>query len=98
MTRDRAARANRVVAFNDRREEAAALAAAALGEVRLTVQQAAIEAAVSEHTIRRAYVYGHLRIQRFGLGQRALRIKRSELEAWLAAGGKTSAPEGTTRR
>jgi excisionase family DNA binding protein len=86
------------VAFADQRTEVETAAAAAFGDARLTVAQAAAEAAVSEHTIRRAYVYGHLAIQRFGLGARSLRIKRRDLIAWLEAGGQTVARDRTARR
>lgn len=68
-------------------------AAPVLPDARLTVAQAAAEAAVSEQTIRRAYVHGHLPVHRFGLGARSLRIKRSELLAWLEAGGQTGTAE-----
>ena len=75
----------------DRRDPALTSGLAGSDETRLTVAQAAQEAAVSEHTIRRAYVHGHLPIQRFGLGARSLRIKRRDLIAWLEAGGQTAA-------
>jgi len=55
---------------------------------RLTTDQAAREANVGLHTIRRAYGNGHLVVQRFGRG-RGIRIKRSELLKWIDAGGKT---------
>lgn len=83
----------KIVAF----AEAADPIADVRGDARLTVAQAAAEANVSEHTIRRAYVHGHLRIHRFGLGARSLRIKRSELQAWLEAGGNTTPRPGTSR-
>jgi excisionase family DNA binding protein len=86
-----------VVAFADQRDQVVDAAAAAFRAARLTVAQAAAEAAVSEHTIRRAYVHGHLAIQRFGLGARSLRIKRSDLLAWLEAGGNTAARDGKGR-
>jgi excisionase family DNA binding protein len=85
------------MAFAERRDQVAAEAATAFSEARLTVAQAAEEALVSEHTIRRAYVHGHLHIQRFGIGQRSLRIKRSDLMKWLEAGGNTAPREGTRR-
>jgi excisionase family DNA binding protein len=88
---------HKVVAFADQRDQVATAAADAFGNVRLTVAQAAAEAAVSEHTIRRAYVHGHLPVHRFGLGARSLRIKRSELMAWLEAGGNTAARDGQAR-
>jgi len=87
----------KVVAFADQRDQMVTASAAAFGDVRLTVAQAAAEAAVSEHTIRRAYVHGHLPVHRFGLGARSLRIKRSELIAWLEAGGQTASRAGTAR-
>jgi excisionase family DNA binding protein len=80
-----------------RRDQVATAAAAAFDEARLTVAEAATEAKVSEHTIRRAYVHGHLPIQRFGIGQRSLRIKRSDLLKWLEAGGNTAPRAGTSR-
>lgn len=86
-----------VVAFADQRTQVET-AAAAFADARLTVAQAAAEAAVSEHTIRRAYVHGHLAIQRFGLGARSLRIKRRDLMAWLEAGGNTAARAGQAQR
>jgi excisionase family DNA binding protein len=55
---------------------------------RLTTDQAAREANVGLHTIRRAYMNGHLTVQRFGRG-RGIRIKRSELLKWIDAGGRT---------
>jgi excisionase family DNA binding protein len=55
---------------------------------RLTTDQAAREANVGLHTIRRAYMNGHLVVQRFGTG-RGIRIKRSELMKWMDAGGRT---------
>jgi excisionase family DNA binding protein len=89
--------AQKVVAFTDQRDQMVTAAAEAFAEARLTVAQAAAEAAVSEHTIRRAYVHGHLAIQRFGLGARSLRIKRRDLVAWLEAGGQTAARDGKAR-
>jgi excisionase family DNA binding protein len=89
--------ARKVIAFTDQQDQMVAAAVAAVGEARLTVAQAAEEAAVSEHTIRRAYVHGHLAIQRFGLGARSLRIKRRDLLAWLEAGGNTAARDGKAR-
>lgn len=86
-----------VIAFTERRDQVAAEAVTAFSEARLSVAQAAEEASVSEHTIRRAYVHGHLKIQRFGIGQRSLRIKRSDLMLWLEAGGKTAPREGKQR-
>lgn len=55
---------------------------------RLTTDQAAREANVGLHTIRRAYGNGHLTVQRFGRG-RGIRIKRSELMKWIDNGGRT---------
>ena len=89
--------AGKIVAFTDQRDQAVTAAATAYDNARLTVAQAAAEAAVSEHTIRRAYVHGHLPVHRFGLGARSLRIKRSELIAWLEAGGKTAMRDGKAR-
>jgi excisionase family DNA binding protein len=91
------ARSHRVVALAERREAAADAAATAFDEERLTVAEAAKEATVSEHTIRRAYVHGHLAIQRFGIGQRSLRIKRRDLLKWLEAGGSTAPKPGKSR-
>jgi excisionase family DNA binding protein len=90
-------RAPRIVAFTERREQAATEAATAFDHERLTVAEAAKEAKVSDHTIRRAYVHGHLAIQRFGIGQRSLRIKRSDLMKWLEGGGSTAPREGRSR-
>jgi excisionase family DNA binding protein len=87
----------KVVALADQRDQVATAAADAFGNTRLTVAQAAAEAAVSEHTIRRAYVHGHLPVHRFGLGARSLRITRRDLIAWLEAGGNTAAREGKAR-
>jgi hypothetical protein len=42
-------------------------------------------------------VHGHLHIQRFGIGQRSLRIKRSDLMKWLEAGGNTAPLAGKSR-
>lgn len=87
----------RLVDLVERRDRIATAAASAFDEERLTVAEAAAEAKVSDHTIRRAYVHGHLAIQRFGIGQRSLRIKRSDLVKWLAAGGNTAPRHGTSR-
>jgi excisionase family DNA binding protein len=62
-------------------------------DVRLTVQQAAAEAAVSVHTIRRGYENRHLRVQRFGIGGRGIRIRRADLAAWIENGGRTDVRE-----
>ena len=86
-----------IVAFADQRDSLATATTEAFNNVRLTVAQAAAEAAVSEHTIRRAYAHGHLPVHRFGLGARSLRIKRSELLAWLEAGGQTVPRDGKAR-
>ena len=86
-----------LVAFTDRADQAATSAAAAYAEARLTVEQAAEEAVVSVRTIRRAYVGGHLVIKRFGLGARAIRIRRGDLRAWMDAGGQTGLPPGRVR-
>lgn len=90
-------RRGNVLALTERRDQVATAAAAAFDDVRLTVAEAATEAKVSEHTIRRAYVHGHLHIQRFGIGQRSLRIKRSDLVQWLEAGGNTAPSAGKSR-
>ena len=86
-----------VVALTTRREqamtEAAAAAAAVFGDKMETVAEAAADASVSVHTIRRAYEHGHLRVLRFGVGGRGIRIRRSELAAWLEAGGRTDRME-----
>ena len=83
-----------VVALTTRREQAvsedaASAAAMAFGEKMLTVAEAAADASVSVHTIRRAYEHGHLRVLRFGVGGRGVRIRRADLAAWLEAGGRT---------
>jgi excisionase family DNA binding protein len=57
-------------------------------ESRLTVGHAAKIANVHEETIRRAYLRGELRVERIG---RAIRIKPSELERWLARGAQAIA-------
>jgi excisionase family DNA binding protein len=86
-----------LVTFTERRDQAAINAAALFDETRLTVQQAATEAGVSEHTIRRAYAGGHLVVKRFGLGARAIRIRRGDLRAWIEGGGQTLLPAGKVR-
>jgi predicted transcriptional regulator len=86
-----------LVTFADRRDHAASAAAALYEETRLTVLQAAAEAGVSEHTIRRAYAGGHLVVKRFGLGARAIRIRRGDLRAWIEGGGQTLLPPGKGR-
>jgi|SRR5262245_11127084 len=63
----------------------------------LTVAQAAEEATVSDHTIRRGYYGGHLRVKRMGMGARVIRIRRRDLLAWLDAGANTLIPEGRSR-
>ena len=90
-------RASRVVELVERRDRLVSAAATVFDDERLTVAEAAQEAKVSDHTIRRAYVHGHLAIQRFGIGQRSLRIKRRDLMKWLEAGGST-APQAGKRR
>jgi excisionase family DNA binding protein len=83
-----------VVALTAKREQqeadAASAVAAAFNDKRLTVAQAAEEAAVSVNTIRRAYESEHLKVIRFGIGGRGIRIRRGDLVAWLEAGGRTS--------
>ena len=74
----------------DAEAEAAAAARTAFTEQRLTIAEAAADAHVSVNTLRRAYVYGHLVVQRFGMGaRRSIRVRRGDLMAWLAAGGQT---------
>jgi excisionase family DNA binding protein len=86
-----------VVTLTTRREQAVAAAASdaatAFGEKKDTVAEAAAEATVSVHTIRRAYEHGHLRVLRFGIGGRGIRIRRADLAAWLEAGGRTDRVE-----
>jgi excisionase family DNA binding protein len=83
-----------VVALTAKREaqEADAVSAvvATFNDKRLTVAQAAEEATVSVNTIRRAYESEHLKVLRFGVGRRSIRIRRGDLMAWLDAGGSTS--------
>lgn len=86
-----------LAALTDQRDQVAASAAAAFDETRLTVEEAAEEARVSDHTIRRAYVGGHLLIKRFGVGARGIRIRRGDLRAWMDAGGQTGLPPGRGR-
>lgn len=75
---------------DDAEAEAAASARSAFADYRLTIAEAATEAHVSINTVRRAYVYGHLVVQRFGTGaRRGIRVRRGDLMAWLAAGGQT---------
>ena len=76
-----------VVALTERRDQVASAAVAAFEEARLTVAEAATEAKVSEHTIRRAYVHGHLHIQRFGIGQRVVAHQTERSDA-VARGGR----------
>lgn len=54
-----------------------------------TVAQAAGAVQLSEDSIRRAYTAGHLKVERFGARRQGVRIRESELNRWLAAGGKT---------
>src|SRR5262245_29235917 len=65
----------------------------------LTVAQAAEEATVSDHTIRRGYYGGHLRGERVGRGSGAggIGIRRRALRGWLEAGANTLIPEGRSR-
>jgi len=55
----------------------------------LTVKQAAAIVGCHEESIRRAYTAKQLRIVKFGM--RSIRIRRSDLDDWLARGGKTRA-------
>jgi excisionase family DNA binding protein len=55
----------------------------------LTVLEASECVGCCEETIRRAYLARQLDVLRFG--RRNVRIRRSELFAWLERGGKTSA-------
>jgi excisionase family DNA binding protein len=57
----------------------------------LTVKEAAQYVPCSPKTIRRAYLVGQLRVERFGQGRGRVRIRRKALEAWLRNGGKTRA-------
>lgn len=86
-----------LVTFTDRRTQALEALDALYDDARLTVLQAATEAGVSEHTIRRAYAGGHLMIKRFGLGAQRIRIRRGDLRAWIDAGGQTLLPAGKVR-
>ena len=63
----------------------------------LTVATAAREATVSEHTIRRGYFGGHLKVQRMGMGGRIVRIRRRDLLEWGRNGGNTVLPPGKVR-
>jgi Helix-turn-helix domain len=63
----------------------------------LTVAEAAQELKLSEHTIRRGYMGGHLKVQRLGAGGRIIRITRGSLYEWRDAGADTSMPEGHYR-
>jgi excisionase family DNA binding protein len=60
-----------------------------LTDRRLTVTQAADQVQVSDDSIRRAYLAGHLKVERFGARLRSVRVRESELNRWMAAGGKT---------
>ena len=63
----------------------------------LTVATAAREAKLSEHTIRRGYFGGHLKVQRMGMGGRIVRIRRRDLREWARNGGNTVLPPGKVR-
>src|SRR6266571_822071 len=54
-----------------------------------TVQQAAQYVPCSVQTIRRAYVFGQLAVERFGRGFGRVRIRQRALDTWLRNGGKT---------
>ncbi len=55
-------------------------------EPRLTVAEAARLARCSKDTIRRAYWSGCMQVERLGPQSRRVRIRRTEVERWLAAG------------
>ena len=55
----------------------------------MTVKSAAIRIGCCEETIRRAYLAQQLQVER--LGDRNIRIRPDELQAWLVRGGKTTA-------
>ena len=55
----------------------------------LTVKAAANAVGCCEETIRRAYLARQLRVER--IGSRSIRIRPSELQAWLGRGGQTTA-------
>lgn len=74
-----------VVAF-PRRE---ASAVATLADAIFTVAEAAAAVRLSEDSIRRAYTAGHLNVERFGARLQCVRIRESELNRWMAGGGKT---------
>ena len=63
----------------------------------LTVSECARELKLSEHTIRRGYMGGHLKVQRLGQGGRVIRILRRDLYAWRDAGANTELPVGHYR-
>ena len=94
-------RARSVVAIMEGRDAAmhaaAKTAANRYDDELLTVAEAAHEAKVSEHTIRRGYFGGHLRVQRMGMGGRIVRIRRRDLLEWGRNGGNTVLPPGKVR-
>jgi excisionase family DNA binding protein len=63
----------------------------------LTVAEAARELKLSEHTIRRGYMGGHLKVQRLGSTGRIVRITRGDLYDWRDAGANTALPVGHYR-
>ena len=58
-------------------------------ECLITVKEAAIQIGCCEETIRRAYLAKRLRVEHIGM--RAIRVRPSDLQAWLMRGGKTTA-------
>ena len=60
-----------------------------LSDRHLTVGQAATAVQLSEDSIRRAYTAGHLKVERFGARLQCVRVRESELNRWLASGGRT---------
>ena len=56
---------------------------------RLTVADAARVSSLSEDTIRRGYISGHLKIERMGAKLQCIRIRESELDRWLTNGART---------
>ena len=60
-----------------------------LADPLFTVAQSATAVQVSDDSIRRAYTAGHLKVERFGARLQCVRIRQSELLAWMTAGGKT---------
>ena len=71
------------------RERDKAYGSSQAAEPLVTVKAAAAQIGCCEETIRRAYLAGQLKVER--IGTRSIRIRHSELQAWLARGGKTTA-------